>query len=152
MNNLQNSVNTKFKQLQTLHIALMLGALLMGSVLWFLIKSQAGEPSPINWLEGFPLYALIIMVVQVAASTLLWSNRQSKLPSAGTADEKWAHFSSSCILRWACLDGGILVSIVLAYLALQPEIFAISAAGLVLLFLARPSKEYLSEKYGLDAY
>ncbi len=152
MNNLTKPAAADFKALQVLHLALMIGAILMTSVLGFIMSSDGIAPAPISWLEGFPLYAIVIMAFEIVMSFVLWNMRQSKLPTNATVDEKLMHYRSSCILRWACLEGGVLISVIFAFLAHNPAIFAVSTVGLALMFLARPSKDYLMEKYGVDAY
>lgn len=143
---------TGFKSLQILFMALMGGAILMATLMGFLISTEGEVKESTNWLEGFPLYAILLMAAEVVASYFLWNMRQSKLPDAGaSAADKLAHYRSACILRWACLQGAVLVSIIFAFLDRNPMIFAVSAVGLALLFLARPSKDYFSEKYGVIA-
>ncbi len=101
-----------------------------------------------GWSDGLLLIAAIVMMAEIVLSFLLWSNRQSKIPVAGLLFEKWMHYRSSCIFRWACLEGGILIAVVLSYLEQNPAGFSIAAIGLGFLFLARPSREYFVEHYG----
>jgi hypothetical protein len=152
MNSLQSNFSAKFKQLQILHLALVGGAVFMGCIIWFLMPNTGILATTINWFEGLPLISIIVMAVEIALSYFVWFSRQSKIPATASANEKWNHYQSSCVIRWACLQGATLITIVFAHLVQHPYIFGVSAVGLALLIIARPSKDYLMEKYGLEAY
>lgn len=139
-----------FKQLQILHGALMMGAIFISIVLGYLLTNEAAITDYAGLGSGFLAIAAAIMAVEVVISYLIWNKRQSNIPATNVATEKWAHYRSSCILRWAMLEGGIFLSVVLTYLEQNLAGFVITAIGLAFLFLARPSRDYVSEKYGLN--
>ena len=148
MDNLSNT--DQFKQLQIMPGALMAGAVLMSCVIGFLLTSDGAVANFASLTDGLLLFAIIIMAAEIVISFVLWNNRQSNIPTTNVQSEKWAHYRSSCILRWACLEGGVLISIILSFLEQNPAGFSIAALGLGFLFLARPSREYVAEQYGIN--
>lgn len=139
-----------FKQIQILHGALMAGAMLMSIVIGGLLYSEGASADYAGLGSGFLLIAAVIMVLEISVSNVIWNNRQSNIPVTNVATEKWAHYRSSSILRWALLEGGIILSVVLTYMEKNLAGFIITAIGLAFLYLARPSRDYVSEKYGLN--
>ena len=119
-------------------------------VLGFVMSREGKVASFTGWTDGLLLYAMIFMAFEIGISHLLWNNRQSNIPVTNVQTEKWMHYRTSCILRWACLQGGILISVILSYLEQNTAGFAIAAVGLAFLFLARPSRDYVAENYGLN--
>ncbi len=149
MENLPNSKTNDFQQLQIMHGALMVGAILVSIMLGFMMSGDGAVADFKGLTSRMLQIAAIVMVVEIALSFLLWQNRQSSIPITNDQAEKWMHYRSSCILRWACLEGGILICVVLSFLEQNPAGLSIAAVGLVFLFLARPSKEFVEEHYGI---
>ncbi len=137
-----------FQQLQVLHAALMVGAVAVCVVLGLVMSREGAVATFTGWSDGLLLIAAIVMAAEVAISYLLWRSRQASIPISAPLFDKWMHYRSSCILRWACLEGGILIAVLLSYLEQNPAGFSIAAIGLGFLFLARPSREYFVEHYG----
>lgn len=151
MNSLQNPKASEFQQLQILHGALMAGATLVSIMLGFLLVRDGALADYSKFTSGFLPIAAAIMFMEIAISFTIWNRRQSNIPVTNVASEKWLHYRSSCILRWALLEGGILISVILTFLERNPAGFCIPAVGLVFLFLARPSRDYVAEQYKLEA-
>ncbi len=150
MNNLQNPKTNNFQQLQVLHGALMAGAVLMSIVLGFLLTQDAAVADFSGLTKGLLAIALVLMSLEIVVSNFIWRSRQATIPTAGLPSEKWLHYRTACILRWALLEGGILISVVLTFLERNTAGFCITAVGLAFLFLARPSRDYVAEQYGLE--
>ncbi|MCF8246899.1 MAG: hypothetical protein K9J37_10535 [Saprospiraceae bacterium] len=150
MKNLSNPKTNDFQQLQVLHGALMAGAVLVSIMLGFIMSGDGAVADFTGLTSGMLQIAIIVMTVEIALSFVLWRNSQSSIPTTDEQSEKWTHYRSSCIIRWACLEGGVLICVVLSFLEQNPAGFSIAAVGLAFLFLARPSKAYVAEQYGME--
>ena len=140
-----------FKQLQIMHLALVGGVVILSAVIGLLLSNKGAAADYSGIFQGFLLAASGILALQLVVSYLVWNKRQSGIPASAGSTEKMAHYQTSCILRWALIESGTLISVILTFLEQNLAGLAIAAVGLAFLFLAKPNKDYVMEKYGLRA-
>jgi len=128
----------------------MAGAILISCMLGFLLKRDGAVADYTGFTSGYLPIAAGILFMEIIISFVLWNKRQSEELTTKTTSEKWMHYRSACILRWALIEGGILISVVLTFLQQNLAGFVLVAIGLAFMFLARPNRDYVAEKYGLN--
>ncbi|MBI1225146.1 MAG: hypothetical protein GC192_07885 [Bacteroidetes bacterium] len=150
MNSSSTSSSNDFQQLQVLHGAMMMGAVLIAVFLGFMMTSDGAVADFAGLMKGFLLIAMVLMAAEISASNLIWRSRQAKIPATNDPAVKWMHYRTSCIIRWALLEGGVLISVVLTFLEQNLAGFCIAAVGLVFLLMAKPSRDYVADQYRIS--
>lgn len=137
-----------FRSLQVLFYAFLTGLLIFMFVIIFLILEAPGVeqyllgPGKDLLLTG--LYAL----TTIAISRFIDRMRQRQIPAMQrVAHPDFAHYRSTVILRLALLEGAGLLTILLAFVTRNLQLFTVTALVLMAFWLARPREEEFRERY-----
>jgi hypothetical protein len=135
-----------FKQTQTLHLALILGLVLMSSMLWLTISTDevALEQTILSQVLPIVLAGLIVVAFYVYKMRIA---NQGELTSLL---EKVEHYRASNIIKWALMEGAGLMSMLFYFFIedglLFPVIFGCALLGLA---YSRPSIDQFAKDYNL---
>jgi hypothetical protein len=142
-----------FKQMQVLHTAMMVGVVMVAVILGGIISTEGTVTDYNGFVTGLLGIAAILMAAVLTVSQLIWNKRQGEIPNLKTADEKWMHYRSASIVRWAMIEGSIFFAICMVFVEKNLAGYLLVAVGLAFLYLARPNRDYAAEKYGFrDLY
>ena len=135
------------KQTQVLHLALILGPILMSTMLWFAIGTNDEFSEPTIFPKVFP----IVLGSIFAAAFYIYKIRVSQRGEIVDLLTKVEHYRSTSILRWAMLEGGALISMLFYFFMENNFVFLILfAIALIGLAYSRPSKNQFAEDYNLS--
>ncbi|HFA50704.1 MAG TPA: hypothetical protein ENJ95_16980 [Bacteroidetes bacterium] len=141
----QNIQPNSFKATIIIYYGLFAGQALMGLIFYYLMQSEGREDtleSPFNIIiPGAVAFGII-------ASYLVGQYQKNNLPPAGSsADEKLEHFRRWSIVRFALLEGGNLVALVLAFMFGSINYMLCFVVGLAAFILLRPVKDRFVQDY-----
>ena len=132
-----------FKQIQILYYALFMGQAFMALVIFYLMQ-EGYENSP-----EFPFDIIIpgAVVMGFAISYFIGQQRKNDIPVNGNMQEKLDHYRTTNILKWAILEGGNLISLILTFVMASTNYLLWFGLGLAAFVLLRPAKDKFMEEY-----
>lgn len=138
----------QFKSIQILHMALMVGMILIFGILWF----QMPPVINMNPLDG--LFSLILpfaMLAAIGGGTALYNNQKNSTEASASLPQKLWNFRKSSLLRWSLIEGVSLVSIIIFYFV-EPNISILFAftLGLFAFSVFRPTVDGFATDYKLN--
>ena len=128
----------QIKTLQVIHLALLAGV----SLAYFIIGDLFNISMP--KLEGENLYYIFIPAITVLASNFLFKNVLAKIESNNSKMEKLAQYQTASIMRWAILEAGAFLILIL-----KPELVVFGLLLLLYLLLVRPTKEKIENELNI---
>ncbi|MEZ4932688.1 MAG: hypothetical protein R2788_11275 [Saprospiraceae bacterium] len=132
-----------FKRTQILYYGLFIGQALMGLVMFYAMETDLKKEvvPPFNFvIPGAVLFGLM-------ASYFIGQMRNNGIPTNGTIQEKLTHYQSTSILKFALMEGGNLISLVLTFMMANTNYLMWFGLGLAAFFLLRPNKDSFMEQY-----
>ncbi|MFT4758932.1 MAG: hypothetical protein ACI9XO_001529 [Paraglaciecola sp.] len=144
----KTSPKEQFKSIQILHMALMVGMILIFVFLWF------SNPIVINMnpLDGlFSLILPFVMLAVIGGGIALYNKLKSNTNAQATLMQKMWEYRKISILRWSLLEGASLVSIIVFFFG-EPNISVLFAftLGLFAFSVFRPTVDGFGEDFGLN--
>lgn len=138
-----------FRALQILFFALLIGQISVVIVLYIVHTPVESEG-----VQDDKTFMLILTVALALLSGFAFFMNRKKLESARaqtTLKEKLADYRSACIIKWAPLEGGALISAVLFFVT--GNVFFLSFAATMIAFFATqfPSRQRLINELDLTA-
>ncbi|WP_299059789.1 MFS transporter [uncultured Polaribacter sp.] len=128
-------MDAKIKVLKIIHFALLAGLTLA----YFIIGDLINLKSP--KLEDENLYYIFIPAIAVLVSNFVYKKSISKIDKKTTNDDKMVKYQSASIKRWAILEAGAFLILIL-----KPELVLFGLLLLVYLLLVRPTKEKIENE------
>lgn len=123
------------KRLNIVFFALFFGQVMIMFVLQTLSTNSRFIQRPIIFGIGAGL-----MILQVFLSTYLFKKRLSEIDEDDTIEQKLEDYRAACIIRWALLEGAVIVNAILFFLFENQINLLVSVVGLGIFFLSRPTK------------
>lgn len=136
-----------FKQTQIVYIGLLLGQVLMGVILFFLLQKMERELS-----AEFPFNYIIpgAVVFGIIAAQFFQRKQSESIPTSGSLEEKMAHFRKWGIMKWAVAEGGNLISLILTFLFGNIVSYLWFGIGVVMFAFLRPTLDKFATDYQLS--
>ena len=130
-----------FKTLQVLHYAMLIGMTMFSAIAVFIIVSRGPlRPHDASLERTLQVVALVVAVGAVAAGFMLFNNKLSGIQAIGDVKERMAAYRGAAIVRWALIEGPVLLSAI-CFMMTGNYAFLALAIALILVFAAvRPSK------------
>lgn len=143
-------MNTKFKTLQIIHLALCSGVFFFAIITILISKDQLIFDANFENTSPFNPIFPIIGLVTVFISMYMFKNLISKIDSTGSLDSKITQYQSAFIVGAALLEGGALINIVGCMVT--GNAFFLIFAGISFFFLvrSRPTKDKLVRDLNLQ--
>jgi uncharacterized membrane protein len=138
------------KALKILHSALMMGVVMFGAIVFFLV--YANYTSPIPGLDkSLQVTALILCAAGIYFSNKLFKKQIEAIrQSADSVKEKINQFRAACIMQWALLEGPTLFTIMAFFLTGNYAFFILSGIMICTLYIAGPSKQRIMQQLQLN--
>lgn len=133
-----------FKNINTIHLALLGGQFLFAMLALFL--NSGDEPFGTKESDLDQIFQFLVplaAIASLAASTLLWKKSLSAAKSLPNLQEKLAKYHQSFIVKLALMESSVLFSIICYLLTAQYLYLIIAALMMILFFFYRTSKERL---------
>lgn len=145
--NSSNSIQF-FKTLQLIFSALLFGQIVFCGVMWWLL-SRIETVNETGFLSSNSLLAIFIFAWMVFISFFLYRKRSLRGERLGRITEKLTHYRISSIFRWAMLEMGNLLLVLIAYFDQNQKLMLLFALGIFIFWMTRPSVEAFSTDYQL---
>lgn len=136
-----------FKQTQILYFALLLGQVLMGVMLFMLMKGRPAD-APVDFPFNYIIPAAVVL--GIVASQLFHRKQNASIPTSAPLDEKLAHFRKWGIMKWAVAEGGNLLSLILTFLLGNITTYVWFGVGVVMFAFLRPTLDKFASDYQLS--
>lgn len=136
-----------YKQIQILFFALLAGQVMIGAVIYFLLIT--GEFAPKTGENMFNYIVPVVVLGSVAASVFINRHVGQRAGEQAGLQEKLLHYRTRNILRWAVLQGGNMIALVLAALEGDTLLLFWFAFGVMAFAVMRPSLDKFREEYQL---
>jgi uncharacterized membrane protein len=138
------------KALKILHSALMMGVVMFGAIVFFLV--YANHTSPVTGLDKpLQVIALILCAAGIYFSNKLFKKQIETIrQSADSVKEKINQFRAACIMQWALLEGPALFTIIAFFLTGNYALFILSGIMICALYVAGPSKQRIMQQLQLN--
>ena len=129
----------EFKALQILHMALLTGMALFSVIAVFLVTKGL---IPANKALEKPLQvaALLVSVGGTAAGFALFNKRIKSIQPTDTVASRITTYRAAAILRWALIEGPVLLSIISFLLTGNYAFLALGIALMLVFVVVRPAK------------
>lgn len=131
-------MDSKIKVLKIIHFALLAGA----SIAYFILGDVFNLKTP--KLEGENLYYIFIPAIAVLISNFVYKKSISGIDKKKTTDAKITEYQAASLKRWAILEGGSFLILIL-----KPELLLFGLLLLVYLLLVRPTKEKIENELNI---
>lgn len=142
------STNRDFKSLQVLFFAFLIGQLIFMATVTFLLMEEGGETSYIFGENQDLIVAGVYVAGMIFMSRFMDAMWQKQIPTMKRVERPaLGHYRSNVILRLAILEGAGLLTIVLALVTRNPNLFLATALGLMAFWLARPTEQEFTDRY-----
>lgn len=127
------------KALQTLHMALTFGLLLICAVLYFISSDEtASDELDGNWAE---ILILVLSIICLAVLKIINRKKLQHIVVLSNPEEKWTNYRALQIMKFALVEGVGLISINFYFLSQNVVFLLISLAFALYLFTMRPTKD-----------
>ncbi|MEO1258111.1 MAG: hypothetical protein AAFZ15_04915 [Bacteroidota bacterium] len=136
-----------FKQTQILYYGMFIGQAFMALVIFYLMQ-EGPENSPVS---PFDIIIPGAVVMGFAVSYFIGQQRKNAIPVNGSMQEKLDHYRTTNIIKWALLEGGNLISLVLTFATANTNYLLWFGLGLAAFVLLRPSKDKFMEEYQIKS-
>lgn len=136
-----------FKSIQLLFLAILVGQVLIGLILQFVVINFVETPTGLT--DALKYGASLLPVLGFVGSIML---NKAMLASAGEQKEltdKLAHYRRLKITGWAIHEGANLITVVLAFLYQYQLFMYLFAFGVLLFALGRPSLDAFRDNYNV---
>lgn len=134
-----NSKPSFFKSLTIIHLALLIGQVLFGIIVYFLNKEiwQYHFPSS----NHFFWVAMALVFAALLGHKVFYKKGLEEVKSKKSLSEKLATFQSVCIVKYGLIEGASITCIVFA--SLTQNIYFLLISGFLLLYFVtlKPTKE-----------
>lgn len=138
MANSQSNFNQYFKAFRILHLALCAAVLAFGLMVQFVLL-----PMPDFQPEGnsslFINIAGVYLVFAIAIGYWLFGSQLKLAKTYDSLNNKLHTYRSASIVRFALLEGSILMALVFYLLTANPILIAIAGIGFILLLMLHPN-------------
>jgi len=141
MENNQSSVKGYFKILSVIHLAMILGVVLFGLVVFFFV-ADFQQPDTRSEIAGILVYLVPALVLAgILASNIIFRVKLNGVIESDDLKLKMTVYRESLIIRYALLEGPALFA--LAAIFITNNINFLVYAGLIVVLLAfkRPTKK-----------
>lgn len=102
----------QFKSIQILHIALMIGLVLIFTVLWF----HAQPTINMNPLDGtLSLILPFVVLAGIGGGTMLYNKQKDSVEANDTVVQKLWDYRKVSVMRWSLIEGTSLVCVLIFY-------------------------------------
>lgn len=152
--NTDSSPRELFRQTRILFLAMLAGMMLFLGVTLFLLYAEDG---PLNYSHegsGSTLELLLpafFLFASFAGGLILYKNRiEGMKRKESTLTEKVTAYRNASILRWALMEGAILLCIVLALVGFGKLLLLVAALGLGVFLTARPDPKAFAREFRLS--
>ena len=141
-------IKEQFKSIQIIHIALMIGLILIFTVLWF------SNPIVVNMnpLDGtFALILPFVMFTAIVGGMALYNSRKKITFQEGNIKAKLWEYRRTSLLRWSLIEGASLACIIVFYFV-ESNISILFAftLGLFAFSISRPTVDGFATDYQLN--
>lgn len=140
-------MKAKFKNLQIIFLALLLGQLAFAVIANFMITDT-------TFVDTGALIYLVptVIVVGIVAGTYIFKDNLKKVVAKkSTPDEKFKEYRKSSIIRWAMLETGNLLAIIAAIIEGNGLYFIMFGFGLLFFSTTRPNAVDFMKRMELSA-
>lgn len=135
------------KSLRALYLALLAGQLLSLAVCYTL------HPSRMELLpdDGMAVRIPVLIVVLFISGFFLGRNRVRAASRLPDLKEKMMAFRAAALVRWALIEGGVLVAAIFFFLSRNLLLFIAALAGSLLFLMFTPARNRIIGELGLSA-
>lgn len=137
------SIKDHLKNLNVLYLALIAGQVLICGIFLFL-TIQGKEEATSHYIFIGPL----LSIATITAAFMLYNTHKKQAKKIKDEDEKLLHHRSTNIIRWALLEGGNLINVILFFLEGNYIYLLFFAMGLLAFLMLRPTEKAFKEEYG----
>jgi hypothetical protein len=123
------------------------GQVLIGLILWYLMMGKANQS---ELYPGYKWIAPVAVLGCIAVSFLLGNKHREGIPALTKLDEKLDHFRRTSIVRYALVEGGNLIAVLLAFMSSDDSLLLWFALGIAAFVLLRPSLDDFAGRYSLS--
>jgi len=116
MNTVERTSKEFFKELRILHLALLVGQLLIAGILYYI---TTGEKKKMDFDSGdiSSYFVPSVIVVGFMASSFIFKKLVVKAKSMDNLKDKLGAYRSASIVKWALLEGPALIGIILFFIS-----------------------------------
>ena len=133
------------KNIKTLHLSMCFGILMITLVIYYLISTNPSETIYSFNTMFFRISAVILLLCLLAGSKLYQINiNHASNKKFDSYEAAHSNFRATNILRWAFLECGTVMSIILAYLDNNLLGLILGAIGLLFLYISKPNVEHFN--------
>ncbi|HOY06472.1 MAG TPA: hypothetical protein PLO67_13770 [Saprospiraceae bacterium] len=145
---MQQNFSQYFRSLQILFSALLVGQIVVMVIIYNIQEPPAGDMAFKNTVaKWLPL----LLIVQAGLAFFLNRTKLETARSKSTIEEKLEDYRIASVLKWALLEGGTLISIVL-FFVWGPVLFFYYAIIMAALFATQfPSRQRLINELDISA-
>ena len=136
-----------FKQTQIIYIGLLVGQVLMGVILFFMMQ-KIGSDRTVEFPFNYVIPAAVVF--GIIGSQFFQKKQMASIPTSGSLDEKLAHFRRMGIMKWAVAEGGNLFSLILTFLFGNIVSYMWFGIGVVMFAFLRPTLDKFAMDYQLS--
>lgn len=130
----------EFKALQILHMAMLTGMTIFAVISVFLVIQGMVKVNVAAFEKPLQVVALLASVGGTAAGFALFNKRLKSIQVMDTAQNRLGAYRAAAILRWALIEGPILLSIIFFLLTGNYAFLALAIALILVFVVVRPAK------------
>lgn len=147
---MQSSPARYFRTLSILHIALCAGVGMFAGVV-LLLKYVIAAPASAPELQSVLLpVAAGTALVSIAAAILLYKKRLAAIRNMARLSQKLSAYRAAQLLRWALLEGGVMIGLIGLMLTMNIPFMIIVAVPFALMIGSRPARAAGIAEMGLS--
>ena len=135
-----------FKQTQIAYYAMFMGQAFIALMIFYLMQESNGNAPE----SPFDIIIPGAVVIGFAASYFIAQQRKNGIPVNGSVQEKIDHYRTTSIMKWAIMEGGNLISLVLTFVMANTNYLMWFGLGLAAFVLLRPAKDKFMEEYQIN--
>lgn len=131
-------------------MTLLVGQIIIGLVLMYATEKRKISSLMETLFSQYGMLAIAAFIWMLLISFLLYRRRLAKGVQLESLTEKLEHYRVSCIMRWAMLEFGILIVVVLAMIDGNYPLFLVYALGVAIFAFTRPGIDDFKSEYSIN--
>jgi hypothetical protein len=137
MSKIQQNFAQYLRALQIMFFALFAGSTIVLIMFYFMAPDGSESLSG----DGFIMYIPLVMLTLIAGAFYLGRNRIEAARQLRDLKQKMTAYRAALILRWALIEGSVLMTSVFFFLTRDIQLLIVAGVGIVIFALFFPSRE-----------
>lgn len=134
------------KSLKVLHFALLMGQTIFALIACYLVFVKEFQPTLADISQELLIAVILIGLVMFIAGNTIFKKKIEPLKDPSIpVSQKLENYRATSIIRWAMLEGAVLLSIIFFLLTGNQQILIVAVVLIILFITTRPRLQKISE-------